>query len=249
MNEYAEHLTRIERIEDGDGYGSGRTARPQDAATLVLVDRSGAEPRVLLGRRHERHVFLPNRFVFPGGRVDTADARMAIAAPLDAASERRLMERVRRPTRSRARALALTAIRETMEETGLLLGKKSRVALAAPSPAWSPFAAAGVAPDLSALEFVFRAITPPKRPRRFDTRFFLAERSAVSGELTDAVGPESEFVELKWLTFAEAEQENLPSITKVVLAETAARVARGTARPAVPFYYWKSGRFFREEID
>ena len=79
MKEYAEHLTRIERIEDGDGYGSGRTVRPQDAATLVLVDRSGAEPRVLLGRRHERHVFLPNRFVFPGGRVDAADARMPIS--------------------------------------------------------------------------------------------------------------------------------------------------------------------------
>jgi 8-oxo-dGTP pyrophosphatase MutT (NUDIX family) len=174
---------------------------------------------------------------------------MSIAAPLDAASERRLMAHVRRPTRSRARALALTAIRETMEETGLLLGRKFGGALAAPSPAWSPFAEAGVVPDLSALEFVFRAITPPKRPRRFDTRFFLAERSAVGAELKGAVGPESEFVELKWLTFAEAEQENLPSITKVVLAETAARVARGTARPGVPFYYWKSGRFFREEID
>ncbi len=240
-------LTRIERVEDGPG--SGRTARPRDASTLVLVDRSGSEPRVLLGRRHERHAFMPNRFVFPGGRVDAADARMPIAAPLDAASERRLMEHVRRPTRSRARALALTAIRETMEETGLLLGRKAAGALTAPSPAWSPFTEAGVAPDLSALEFVFRAITPPKRPRRFDTRFFLAERTAVSGELTGAVGPESEFVELKWLTFAEAEKENLPSITKVVLAETAARIARGTARPAVPFYYWKSGRFFREEID
>ena len=247
MNEYAELLTKIERVEDGPG--SGRTARPRDASTLVLVDRSGSEPRVLLGRRHERHAFMPNRFVFPGGRVDAADARMPIAAPLDAASERRLMEHVRRPTRSRARALALTAIRETMEETGLLLGRKAAGALTAPSPAWSPFTEAGVAPDLSALEFVFRAITPPKRPRRFDTRFFLAERTAVSGELTGAVGPESEFVELKWLTFAEAEKENLPSITKVVLAETAARIARGTARPAVPFYYWKSGRFFREEID
>jgi len=246
MNEYAELLTKIERVEDGPG--SGRTGRPRDASTLVLVDRSGAEPRVLLGRRHERHAFMPNRFVFPGGRVDAADARMPIAAPLDAASERRLMAHVRRPTRSRARALALTAIRETMEETGLLLGRKFGGALAAPSPAWSPFTEAGVAPDLSALEFVFRAITPPKRPRRFDTRFFLADRSAVGAELKGAVGPESEFVELKWLTFAEAERENLPSITKVVLAETAARIARGTARPAVPFYYWKSGRFLREEI-
>jgi 8-oxo-dGTP pyrophosphatase MutT (NUDIX family) len=248
MNEFAELLTRIEAIEDEPH--SGRTARPRDAATLVLVDRSASEPRVLLGRRHGRHTFMPDRFVFPGGRVDAEDARMPVAAALDAADERRLMQRMQRPTRSRARALALTAIRETLEETGLILGRKSAEAFAAPAPTWQPFAEAGVRPDLSALTFVFRAITPPKRPRRFDTRFFLADRSAVVGEIGGVVGPDAEFIELKWLTFAEAEHENLPTVTKVVLAETAARLAASASASApVPFYYWKAGRFHREELN
>ena len=248
MNEFAELLTRIEGVEDGPG--SGRTGRLRDAATLVLVDRSAGEPRVLLGRRHDRHAFLPGRFVFPGGRVDAEDARMAISGALDPASERRLMQRMRRPTHSRARALALTAIRETFEETGILLGRKNGDAPAAPSAAWRPFAEAGILPDLSALTFVMRAITPPKRPRRFDTRFFLADRRAVARELPGFTGPEAEFVELKWLTFAEAEKDNLPSITKIVLVEAKARLEAGTAAPrAVPFYYWKGGRFHHEEID
>jgi 8-oxo-dGTP pyrophosphatase MutT (NUDIX family) len=247
MNEFADLLTRIERTEDSPT--ARKSPRPRDAATLVLVDRSGPEPRVLMGRRHERHVFMPGRLVFPGGRVDPGDARMALASPLDATTERRLMTHVRRPTRSRARALALAAVRETLEETGLLLGRETANAPAAPSPAWQPFVASGVWPDLSALRFVFRAITPPRRPRRFDTRFFLADRALIAKDLGNAAGPESEFVELKWLTFGEAERENLPTVTKVVLAEIAARhLADGTHDAPVPFYYWKAGRFHREEI-
>lgn len=247
MSDHTELFTRLERLEDGPD--SGRTARPRDAATLVLVDRSGSAPRVLLGRRHGRHAFMPDRFVFPGGRVDAEDARMPVAAALADADERRLMLRIRRPTRSRARALALTAIRETLEETGLLLGKKSTEPLVAPTPAWQPFAEAGIRPDLSALTFVFRAVTPPKRPRRFDTRFFLADRGAVAAEIGGVIGPDAEFVELKWLTFAQAEHENLPTVTKVVLAETAARLAGDTTASApVPFYFWKAGRFHREEL-
>jgi 8-oxo-dGTP pyrophosphatase MutT (NUDIX family) len=247
MNEYADLLTRVERVETGPG--SGRQ-KPRDASTLVLLDRSGAEPRVLMGRRHERHVFIPGKFVFPGGSVDTADRRMAAAGALDPVSERRLMARMSHPYPVRARAIALTAIRETLEETGLLLGSPMNGTFKPPSPAWAAFAEAGVRPDLSALTFVVRAITPPGRPRRFDTRFFLADRSAVAAEIADAVGPDAEFVELKWLTFAEAEAGNLPTISKVVLAEVTARLKAGSqAQLPVPFYYWKSGRFRREEIE
>jgi 8-oxo-dGTP pyrophosphatase MutT (NUDIX family) len=246
MSELAELLTRVEGVEDSRT--ATRSPRPSDAATLVLVDRSRGEPRVLLGRRHERHAFLPGRFVFPGGRVDAEDARMIAAAELKPEHERLLMQRVRRPSRSRARALALTAIRETFEETGIFLGLKTD-AFVAPSPAWAQFAEAGIQPDLSVLTFVFRAITPPKRPRRFDTRFFVADRSAIAGEIGNVAGPESEFVELKWLTFAQAEKEFLPTVTEVVLAEVAARFAAGAGSHApVPFYYWKAGRFRREEI-
>jgi 8-oxo-dGTP pyrophosphatase MutT (NUDIX family) len=247
MKDPAETLTRAERGEDLPG--RGRTGRPRDAATLVLVDRSGGTPRVLMGRRHQRHAFMPGRFVFPGGRIDPADTRVVAAAALDPLTERRLLQRMQRPTPSRARALAFAAIRETFEETGVLLGRKIEGALQSALPAWQPFAERGLGPDLSALRFVFRAVTPPKRPRRFDTRFFLADRSAVAGEIGGAVGPDREFVELKWLTLAETEHEDLPTVTRVVLVESMARLAGDPAAdPPVPFYYWKRGRFHREEI-
>ena len=58
--------------------------RPVDAATLILVDRTGATPKVLVGKRHDKVVFQPGKIVFPGGRVDPSDARVPVAAPIPA---------------------------------------------------------------------------------------------------------------------------------------------------------------------
>src|SRR5213082_1302342 len=80
--------------------------RPKDAATLILVDRSGSTPKVLLGKRHASHKFMPGKFVFPGGRVDPADKLMPVASPLDSRAEARLMRRVSRPSHTKPRALA-----------------------------------------------------------------------------------------------------------------------------------------------
>ena len=232
-----------------DGEIEGRSVRPRDAATLVLVDRSAPAPRVLLGLRHSRHVFIPGKYVFPGGRVDPTDGKMAAVGDLDPISAQRLSARLRRPSNARARALALAAIRETGEETGLLLGRRTEEKRRPPASEWQRFVDAGVIPDLSALTFVFRAITPPKRPRRFDTRFFLAFRDAVGAELPDAIGPEREFIDLRWMTFAEAEGADLPTVTKVVLAAVARRLElAATAEPPVPFFYVRHGRFHRDEI-
>jgi 8-oxo-dGTP pyrophosphatase MutT (NUDIX family) len=228
----------------------GPSVRPRDAATLVLVDRNARAPRVLLGLRHTRHAFIPGKFVFPGGRVDPTDGKMAAFGDLDPTSAQRLGARLRRPSAARARALALAAIRETGEETGLLLGRRAEEKARPPASEWQRFVDAGVMPDLSALTFVFRAITPPKRPRRFDTRFFLAFRDAVGAELPDAVGPDQEFVDLKWMTFDEAESADLPTITKIVLSEVTRRLGlSAAAQPPVPFFYFRGGRFHRDEID
>jgi 8-oxo-dGTP pyrophosphatase MutT (NUDIX family) len=98
------------------------TLRPRDAATLILIDRAGPWPLVLMGRRHAGHKFMPGKFVFPGGRIEPGDRRMSVAGPLDALVEDKLMARTRRPSPGFARALALAAIRETFEATGLALG-------------------------------------------------------------------------------------------------------------------------------
>src|SRR5687767_15056322 len=107
-----------------DSPGEHPNRPPRDAATLILLDRSGPSPKVLMGRRHHGHVFMPGKFVFPGGRVDPLDRQMAVGAPLDPRAEAKLMRHLQRPTPAKARGLALAAIRETFEETGLFLGQK-----------------------------------------------------------------------------------------------------------------------------
>lgn len=243
MSEFAELLSRQEPPMRGP------YRRPRDSATLILLDGPLASPRVLLGRRNERHVFMPGKFVFPGGRVDAADGRMDAVGALDRESERRLRARMTRPSPVRARAFALAAIRETCEETGCLLAATGDDKVIARFPAWAPFAEAGLRPNLGALTFVARAITPPGRPRRFDTRFFVAHRRDVAAELPGIVGPDAEFVELKWLTFDEARAENSPTITKIVLGEIEARLKLDLSpRLPVPFYFPRRGRMLREEI-
>ena len=114
-----------ERPVDATYEGSKIPAmKPRDAATLIMVrkpkDPDGM-PEVLMGCRGAGHVFMPNRYVFPGGRVDPADARVPVATGLRPEIDERLR---RAATAQRARALAIAAVRETFEETGLIIGEK-----------------------------------------------------------------------------------------------------------------------------
>lgn len=222
--------------------------RPRDAATLIIVDRGGTKPKVLMGKRHAGHKFMPGKFVFPGGRIETDDRRMPTAFELDPKVEAALSARVVAASAGRARALALTAIRETYEETGLALGVRSDAMPAGPAAgAWKPFFDRAVLPDLAALHFVGRAITPPRRPRRFDTRFFAVDRDAICHEDEGFVGPDKELVELVWVELDEARRLDLPPITVAMLEELEARTAAGFGRDLpVPFFYERNGKFLRE---
>jgi len=224
--------------------------RPRDAATLILLDHSGGATRVLLGRRHAGHKFMPGKFVFPGGRVEPGDRRMSVAGPLDPVVEEKLNAQTRRPAPGFARALALAAIRETFEETGLALGVTAYgAAPKAPAGAWARFAAAGVFPALDGLDFIARAITPPRRPRRFDTRFFVADAALIAHRAPGIVGPDAELVELVWTPLDEAARLDMPIITRVVLAELASAARAGMSRfRARPFYHERHKRWLREEL-
>ena len=237
----AERLTRTMRDQ------SFPNVRPRDSATLILIDRAEKVPKVLLGRRHQRHRFLPGKFVFPGGRIEATDRRMAVSANLHERHIAKLMQRVKRPTVARATAFALAAIRETHEETGLMLGVPRAGAMKVPLGAWEAFAKAGIAPDLSTVHFIARAITPPKRPLRFDSRFFAADVTAIARRDDGFVGPDKELVELVWLPITEARRLDMPGITAVVLEELQERIAAGmnTDHP-VPLYRMLNKRFVRE---
>src|SRR5438477_65025 len=141
MTDLAERLTKVERDQ------SHPNLKPRDAATLIMVDRSGAEPKVLLGKRHAGLKFMAGKFVFPGGRMEPGDRNMPIASELDPNAGARLMRSVQRPSIHKARGLALAAIRETYEETGLLLGKQVDAVPAVPEGPWEAFAAHKVLPD------------------------------------------------------------------------------------------------------
>jgi 8-oxo-dGTP pyrophosphatase MutT (NUDIX family) len=220
---------------------------PRDAATLMLIDRSGPLPKVLLGRRHHGHKFMPGKFVFPGGRLEPHDAEMSSISGLHADIQAKLNVRVASPSADFARALALTAIRETAEETGLLLGVQRDEPPAIPGDIWAEFGKARVHPDLGQIHFIARAITPPRRPKRFDTRFFTIDATAIAHRIEGVVGPDSELVELAWTPIEQAAQHDMPTITGVVLEELLARVEGGLKHDLpVPFYFMEDNIYQRE---
>ncbi len=205
------------------------------AATILLIRRDASgRAAVLMGQRGEAAAFMPSKFVFPGGAVDAADAAIPLAGGLNAACAARLADP------PGAQALAVAAIRELWEETGLALATPGEWAGTVPED-WQGFAQLGLRPDARALRFVFRAITPPGRPRRFDARFFLADADAVIGDPDDFSRACDELSHLHWVPLDEARALNLPFITEVVLAEVAALVdtAQGGPLPTpevVPFF-------------
>src|SRR5690349_18296336 len=243
--EFGKRLT--DRMTKSERDQSFPDSMPRDAATLMLIDRTGPEPTVLLGRRHANHKFMPGKFVFPGGRIEAADQAMGAASELAAAAAGKVALRPRDKEVPPPRAFPLAAIRETFEETGLMLGVKGKAPAVAPNSEWEPFAGAGVLPDLANIHFIARAITPPRRPKRFDTRFFTADATSIAHTIEGIVGPDSELVELAWAPISEAAALDMPTITGVILEELLARVEAGMDhRLPVPFYYMEGGAFHRD---
>ncbi|TNE36062.1 MAG: NUDIX hydrolase [Alphaproteobacteria bacterium] len=228
-----------------DRTDGSRAPRPKDAATLILYRQGGNKTEILMGERSGRHSFMPNTYVFPGGRVDAADSRVLAAKDLREDVLTRLCRGGCSP--ARARALAIAAIRETFEETGL------RIAAQHPSPkksrlqVWNDFGTALDGPDLSKLDYIARAVTPPARKKRFNTRFFVADADHLEGEIKGS----GELLDLKWVTIDEALELNIPKITEMVLGHAGnflkSRPGADASRP-VPMFQMRYGkRIFAEE--
>jgi 8-oxo-dGTP pyrophosphatase MutT (NUDIX family) len=196
-----------------------RPVRPRDAASLAILRGQGAATEVLLGRRAARHRFMPNVYVFPGGRLDRADLAATPSEPLRAEVEARLCARCRPEM---ARALAVAAVRETFEETGLAFGEVRQGRLS---------------PALAALDYVARAITPPDSPIRYHARFFAARAEDARGELRDS----EELSDLRWVRLEEALRLPLVDVTEFVVQEIARRVS-GWTPPGAPLFHYRGGR-------
>lgn len=197
---------------------SSAPIRPRDAASLVIVRRGARDLEVLMGRRTTRDRFMPDVFVFPGGRVDAHDARVPVRADIAPGEFERFHGRV---SKRRARMLAVAAVRETFEETGLVIGKER---------------AGRLEPDLAGLQYIARAITPAQSAIRYHARFFLAEASAASGSLRS----NGELLDLDWLPLSKARQLPLVDVTQHVLAEAEHRF-EGRADRGVPLISYRAG--------
>ena len=141
--------------------------KPVDAATLIVLRRDGKKPRLLMGRRHRGHNFMPGLWVFPGGKIDRCDYH-------------------------------------------------------------TPFA--GELPDISSLEMIARAITPPHLPKRFDARFFLAPAEGLVS--LDQQADCGELDEIAWVDIDEALALELPGITRFVVRDVHERLT-DPSRPAL----------------
>lgn len=206
------------------------TIEIRDAATVILVRDAQTNPKILMGQRGARAAFMPNKFVFPGGALDPQDAGIPFCEPVSEPSATRLNDGA-----NFADALAAAAIRELWEEAGLILGLPGRWAAPVPDD-WAGFAATGHVPSAAGLHYVFRAITPPGRPRRFDARFFLVDAENLANDADDFSFATDELSHLQWIALGDARGFDLPFITEVVLAEIAAGLPEIAAPHSVPFF-------------
>jgi 8-oxo-dGTP pyrophosphatase MutT (NUDIX family) len=197
------------------GYGgsSPRETFLDVAPDTMAPSAIGRDIQVLMLRRTAAMKFAPGAYVFPGGSVDSADygAEVGWHGPSPAEFGARLGA-----SAEVARALVCAAVRETFEESGVLLAGAPDGPLPAPSgPSWEADRMAVASGTLTLAELLSRRglvlradllvpwarwITPEGEPRRFDARFFAA--ALPDGQ--EAVGHEAEADHVAWLRPADA---------------------------------------------
>ncbi|MEZ5872287.1 MAG: NUDIX hydrolase [Nitratireductor sp.] len=225
--------------------------RPRNAATLVIVDGRAGNHRILMGKRNKNLKFMPGALVFPGGAVDRSDGSVPSADAMSVVTEDRILANLRgKPTRRAARALGMAAVRELAEESGLIIGKQAGFGMQ-DHAGWEDFANAGLAPSISGLSLLARAITPPGPPRRFDTWFFTTSSDQIGYEPDGGFDPSGELEDLQWIRPEDAIAGDTREITRVMLVELINRLKNDPSLdpswPA-PFYFSRQNRFQKSII-
>jgi 8-oxo-dGTP pyrophosphatase MutT (NUDIX family) len=197
-----------------------KPVRPKDSGSVLVVRQGDEGLEVLMGRRGTSAVF-GGFWVFPGGKVDRADRQPQPAHDLDPAVLAHLSQDARR-----ARAFAMAAVRETFEETGLMI--------AAPGyfepgdhPSWQAFQAHAMAPRLDRLHYLGHAVTPTHARHRFNARFFVAWAEQTHGIL----GGSGELVDLAWRPIRSCLERPLIDVTRFMLGALLRQAAAGFETP------------------
>jgi 8-oxo-dGTP pyrophosphatase MutT (NUDIX family) len=206
--------------------GKQTIVRPRDAASLILLRGEGRELEVLAGRRPSHVRFMPGVYVFPGGAIDREDNKPWAVETGGTHLPPRLLRSAR------------TALRETWEEVGVLVGRRMKEATpAAAAGVEAAYATAGIAAAIDTLTYVGRAITPTRVFRRFNTRFFLADGAHVFGEPAAS----EELEDVGWHPVGRQPLSALRDVSQFMLARAVALRA-GTASAEAPLFCTARGQ-------
>jgi 8-oxo-dGTP pyrophosphatase MutT (NUDIX family) len=216
-----------------------RAVRPRLSSTIVLYRGSRETPKILMGQRAKAHDFMPSVYVFPGGRLDRADSFAPFAGKM-LPRTKRLLETYY--SEARARAIILAAIRETFEETGLCLTQKTDGPIKNINhESWDALRQKNLLADMSEIEVFGRAVTPPYRPKRFDTWFLLrhVDDTTLSGQMSDS----RELLNLGWYDWDEISALKTARATDMML--TVLKDYFKHPKPPSELFYsrWQGGKF------
>ena len=230
--------------------GEQYRVRPKDAATLIIIDNGPDVPHVLMGRRSKKLQFMPGKYVFPGGRLEVGDIRLKTATSIQKADQKHLLKKAPLHMHiERAKGLALAAIRETYEETGILVGRTKEPEPPTRSKSWKDFLNQGVVPTPSLVRYCARAITPTKNIKRFDTRFFYVDAKYIAKDTGFQSG---ELEDMRWVKIDSTDSLDIPNITKLILDDIYNGYLERTLFTnnfKIPFYYTKNGTFIRDIVN
>ena len=209
----------------------------RDAASLILVRDGDTDPKVLVGRRASSNRFMPGMYVFPGGVLQPEDFHASAAGELDDSCAALMGVR---GSPIKAAALAKTAIRETSEETGLILGGRGEVGEVS-EVGWRAIKAAGLRPCLRSLTYLGRAVTPVSMPLRFNARFFMASESGIRGIQADT----DELSDLQWIRPQEWRSLPMVDITIYLLNRFEQILQRAQTRQSFVFRHHRDRAHIR----
>lgn len=197
--------------------------RPRDAASLILLRGEGRDLELLAGRRPGHVRFMPGVWVFPGGAIDPEDKKPWRVETGGAHLPPRLVR------------CARAALRETWEEVGVVVGQTDPAKRPAPPTSHrltgieAAYAERGINAAIDVLTYVGRAITPTPVFRRFNTRFFVADGSAVFGDPVST----DELDDVGWHPIRRQPLSPFRDVTEFMLSRAIA-LRDGTASPDAP---------------
>lgn len=202
---------------------------------MLIIRSNLGNLEILMGKRGKRAVF-GNAYVFPGGKVDRGDTLSRPATNLHPDLSRRLSSDPKIST-----TFALTAVRETFEETGLLLGSPGDVGETG-NDSWDQIRGTGLAPNLAKLSYVGHAITPASKAARFNTRFFCAWADDMHGSLQGS----GELSDLGFVKPQDALALPMVDVTQYMLHEILRREENGFTPPTTyPFFGYRKNSAYK----